>query len=254
VARATLNLKLEPRFRSVGEVVAGHEDGEAPDGMDERLRSLKWQLETEAGCTPDEMRFFFETDHHPTIMITNLLRKHKFTDMPAYDIMKRYVQNTFSSSQLQCVSPHGLSPVILGTTWLYMRGRNMSKDAYKAIMGFPADYVFPKVGRKNYSKDMRTYLSKGVIPQVAAWVYGQVLTQLGVSHPEGCDCQGCSPDEVSYHVDCPPNRIADLRFQRTQWGAARSGDLPMPPLRAQFENQDWSEVDGTPAEQEPADA
>lgn len=99
----------------------------------------------------------------------------------------------------------------------------MSESAYKRIMGFPVDYIFPEKPR-NYRKDMRTYLSKGVIPAVATWILGIMATHLGQHHPlndlrstspDPCPCRSCT--RSGYDITIGPYEIADFRFPRKLW-------------------------------------
>jgi len=77
--------------------------------------------------------------------------------------------------------------------------------------------VFPE-GRRNYRKQMRTFLSKGVIPAVATWILGQVANHLGETHPRGCTCHGCG--DGAYELSIKPNEIVDFRINRKDWKKA----------------------------------
>lgn len=221
-----LALSLYPRWETVGQRIAGHEEGPAVENCDQLLARFQQRLREEACCNDADMAHLFgKTDpHHRTTGVVNVLRERKWPNADREDVFLMHV-GTFSTGQLCYIDPAGLAPCLLGTSWWYANGRNMSQAAYKRIMGFPADYEF---GR--WTNAMRTYLSKGVIPQVAQWVLGQITRHLGEQHIKNCECQGCEPGGMdqddfpvrSYNLTVPPDHIADFRFKGT--GPSRTGD------------------------------
>jgi site-specific DNA-cytosine methylase len=83
----------------------------------------------------------------------------------------------FTSGQPSVLAEGGFAPVLLGSSlWVY-RGRVMPEEGYKAIMGFPPDYIFPDGAVRAH---IRTFLSKGVCPPVATWILANVRSHLGV--------------------------------------------------------------------------
>jgi site-specific DNA-cytosine methylase len=215
-----LALSLYPRWETVGQRIAGHEEGPAIENCDVLLERFQKRLREEACCDESDMQHLFgKTEpHHRTTGVVNVLMERKWPDANREEVFLMHV-GTFSTGQLCYINPDGLAPCLLGTSWWYTNGRNMSQAAYKRVMGFPADYEF---GR--WTNAMRTYLSKGVIPQVAEWVLGQITQHLGERHRDGCTCQGCTltASDKGYHLAVPPNHIADFRFKGT--GPSRTGD------------------------------
>jgi site-specific DNA-cytosine methylase len=111
----------------------------------------------------------------------------------------------FTSAQPSILAPGGFAPVLLGSSlWVY-NGHALHEEEYKAIMGFPVDYVFPE----DRGHGMRTYLSKGVCPPVATWVLDNVRRHLGLE-------QG-SPltDDDGYVKIVRPNMIGSFRPSKT---------------------------------------
>ena len=228
---------LQPRFQTVREVVDGHEDGPSPAGMDEALDKLKRRFakaehlgEDEgdvrglgAGLTPEQMQYVFFNEHgheknHGT-SVDDVLWKLKFKDQDRWDVCKKYVTK-YASGAMIFLNPDGAAPVLLGGSWWYLHGRNLSEKAYKRIMGFPADYGYPEQGR--YRAEMRTYLSKGVMPPVAAWILDQVTQHLGWSDgnilPSDPDP---TIDVKPYVIEVEQNNIADFRYSRSHFGESR---------------------------------
>lgn len=206
VARERLSLTLKPSWMTVREAVDGHEDGPAPGNLDKLLTELRERFINEVGCTPIDMDYFFNEQDppHRTIGIMRLFQERMFPEDDLWTVSRDYI-GTFSSGAMCYLNPNGLSPTILGSTWLYYRGRNLSETGYKLLMGFPSDYVFPGGTRRQ----MRMFLSKGVIPQVAAWVYSQIESHLN-GWPDGL--------APGYHIEIDPGQLADFRIRKSDWG------------------------------------
>lgn len=220
-AHETLDLLLRPTWTSVGEAVRGHENGPAPVAIDGWFEQLKTDLIMSQNLTEDDLTFLFRTPR-PSIGLVTLAQARFWPDEMLPQVFKRVksVRNgsTFMSSQLRILSPDGLAPTVLADSWFCLNDKTLSEAGYKLLMGFPFNYRFPETP-KNYRKDMRSYLSKGVIPSVAAWVLGQLMTHLGERHRPGCPCHGgCNHSYGdSYRLACEPDRIADFRFHKKHW-------------------------------------
>lgn len=121
------------------------------------------------------------------------VQKKFFPNLDKGVVCRRHV-SPFTSGQPSILAPGGYSPVLLGSSvWVY-NGQPVTEEGYKAIMGFPVDYVFPT--DKNYS--MRTYLSKGVCPPVATWILDNIRMHLGL--PSGSDfTKGVGYEKVIEH-------------------------------------------------------
>ena len=223
---------LYPKFKTIRQVV-GELTGPSPAGLDEELAKLKHRFKTEAGCTDGEIEAMFNYNVQEMESIDGLLWERKFNNEVRWDVCKRYVTK-YASSAMVCLNPDGFCPVLLGSSWWHMDGRNMSEVGYKRLMGFPDDYVFPEgnTRKENYRADMRTYLSKGVMPPIAAWVLRNSLTHLGWkrSTVDGLPAElsgetlsaNSSPSTVEpYIIECAPNQIADFRIRKKTWGEQR---------------------------------
>lgn len=128
----------------------------------------------------------------------------------------------FTSGQPSVLAEGGFAPVLLGSSlWIY-RGKAMPEEGYKAIMGFPPDYIFPD----GYSRHhIRTFLSKGVCPPVATWILANVRTHLG------------TPTETAFNQarlhdkTIEPGRIASFKPAKTTMldalGDMQRYDLPV---------------------------
>ena len=211
---------LKPRFETVRSVV-GKMVGPSPAGLDEELQKLKNRFIEEAGCTPDEIRQIFETNVEEMESVDGRLHALKFKDQVRWDVCKQYVTK-YASSAMVHLAPDGLCPVLLGSSGWYMDSRNLSEVAYKRLMGFPDEYVFPEgdSGRKkdNYRIDMRTYLSKGVMPPIATWVLENSLTHLGALPRKEYVSAAGQLKPFQYNLEIGPDFIADFRIRKKTWG------------------------------------
>lgn len=212
---------LLPRWQNVRHAVEGYMDGPAPAGLDEALEKLKRRFIEEAGCTTEDLEYIFANPEEME-SVDGRLHERKFKDQVRWEVCKRYVTK-YASGAMVLLAPRGLSPVLLGGSWWFMDGRNLSETAYKRLMGFPADYVFPEgdTGRKkdNYRIDMRTYLSKGVMPPVATFILENAIGHLGGLPLDYAPRH--TGQDGAYELEIGPNFIADFRFRKKDWGAAK---------------------------------
>jgi site-specific DNA-cytosine methylase len=232
VANPTIELRLTPHYQTVSEVVDGYLDGPAPHGLDRYVDRYRQRFIEEVGCTPAEISYLFDEQDppHKTMLVGAALWDLKFKrpdSKPAdRDAMFEKYIGGFDSASMCYLDPNGLAPVLLGQSWWYYRGRNLSETGYKRLMGFPADYTFPDKP-KNHHRNMRTYLSKGVMPPIAQWVLEEAAVALGF-RPR------TATTEPTYMISCEPNRVADFRIRRKDW-YERHAHNNLPPLRNQEE-------------------
>lgn len=226
VAPDVMPFTLTPRYHTVSEVITGHEDGPAPGNLERLLEVQKQRLIDEAKCTPEEMAFFFEPQEppHPTIALGNLLWEKKFKQPDSFpeerwEVFQDYIGG-FASGTMVHLGPDDIAPVLMGGSFWYYNGRCVSETGFKRIAGFPADYIFPESPR-NLRKDMRTGLSKGVMPPIAAWILEQVGRHTNMRALT-------EPSVPSYHLECQPNHIVDFRIRKKDW---RTRHEELPPLR-----------------------
>lgn len=220
LAPPTMRWTLSPRWTKVKDVITGYEDGPSPGNLEELLQSLRARL-LDPELVPEVLtaeqmdRLFLPQDpHHKTCGIAKVMRTEFFPDDLIEDIQRLYLGNSFSSGQMCFLDPESLAGTLLGSTWWYCNGRNLSEAGYKRIMGFPHDYIFPE-SKPNFRRNMRTFLSKGVIPAVAQWILGQIATHIGVEHRQDCTCHAHGKKQYVYDIE--PNEIADFRYKRGAW-------------------------------------
>lgn len=226
-ARPNIQLTLQPRWQTVGEAVHGLEDGPSAGNQDVLLDRQKVRLIRDVGLTDAEMSFLFDPQNppHKTTSLGKVLWDMKFKKPDSkpqdrLDMFKNYIGG-FSSGVVVFVDPNGLCPVLMGGSHWYMNGRNMSENAFKALMGFPPEYVFPERPR-NYRSQMRIYLSKGVMPPIAQWILEQAGTHLGMI------ATNRGNGTPRYELECEPNHIADFRIHKSSWDTR---EQELPPLR-----------------------
>lgn len=215
----TLHLELTPKFQTVNDVTGGYEDGRSAGNQDILLERQKARLIEEAGLSAAEMSFLFDVQDppHKTTALGTVLFNMKYKTAESkpsdrWEVFKKYIGG-FASGTMVYLDPNGLSPVLMGGSHWYMNGRNVSETAFKRIMGFPADYIFPESPR-NYRTQMRMYLSKGVMPPIAEWILEQATLHLGW---KGQARSSTDPNITPYRLEVEPDQIADFRIYKDAW-------------------------------------
>jgi site-specific DNA-cytosine methylase len=223
-----LSLTLAPKWQTVGEAVAGFEGGPSSGNQDVLLERQKAKLTDIAGLTEPEMAYLFDGTHNfgtralGAVLFDFKYRTPTSTAQDKWEMFKKYIGG-FASGTMCYLDPNGLAPVLMGGSHWYLNGRNVSETAFTRIGGFPGDYQFPETP-KNYRRQQRMYISKGVMPPVAAWILEQVTRHLGerVATPYTEEAQ------PAYRLECEPNHIADFRITKEGWKKRAEG---LPELR-----------------------
>lgn len=219
LAPPTMTWRLKPKWTRVRDAVVN--EGPSVGNTDELLAALQERL-WKKGLSRKQLDFLFQPQDppHPTAGIAKIMlanREALGLDLgdvdPIGDVQRIYIGTGFTSGQLCYINPDGLAGTLLGSSWWYCNGRNMTEASMKNIMGFPTDYVFPD-GRGSYRRNQRVYLSKGVIPHVATWILGNIATHTGMGSCKDRDCGAC---DLGYEITIQKNEIADFRFARKQW-------------------------------------
>lgn len=216
----TLHLSITPNFLTVSDAVKGWEDGRSAGNQDKLLEQQKERLRVEAALTPEEMSFYFDPQDppHPTAALGTILweqkfKKHDSKPQEKWEVFKKYIGG-FASGTMVYLDPKGVSPTLMGGSFWYLNGRCVSENAFKRIGGFPGDYIFPESPR-NFRTQMRMYISKGVMPPIAAWILEQAFTHLG----QRFDTNHLVDPAVlpRYELAVEPNHIADFRIRKSDW-------------------------------------
>lgn len=225
-APVNFTIRLVPNFKTVSEVIDDWVDGPSAGNQDKLLHEQKQRLIDEAKLTPEEMDFFFNEQDppHPTKALGTLLYETKYktpesTSFDKWDIFQKYIGG-FTSGTMVYLDPNGWAPVLMGGSFWYYKGRCVSENAFKRIMGFPGEYVFPESPR-NTRTQMRMYLSKGVMPPIAQWILEEVFAHLGLLPVRDTSAP-------HYEITCEPNHIADFRISKEGW---KDRFETLPPLR-----------------------
>lgn len=77
-----------------------------------------------------------------------------------------HLKGRFGVKLPRVLNPEQFATTILHDSSFFVFGRELYKEEYLALMGFPTDYKFPD----NTIREFRKYLSKGVCPPVAKWI------------------------------------------------------------------------------------
>lgn len=208
-AEPVMKWRLSPIFKNVGDVLDPIMPGTPLPRLDESIDKFIARLVKEAGLTSQQARACLRpkmTNAHKRKSFSLVVQERHFPNQHHKHICRQYIAN-FSSSQPSILAPWGYAPVLLGSSlWVY-EGRPVPEEGYKAIMGFPTDYVFPE---PSYRREMRKYLSKGVCPPVATWVLDNLLTHLGVEHQASPLTSGTA----AYEKDVAPSHIVSFRVSK----------------------------------------
>lgn len=213
LADPIMTWRLSPIVRTIGATLDPIHPGTVVDGLQKTIDKFIKQLTT-GPCKCGAVHGFEDAAVRADGLaelhgvkrrgFSLLVQPRFFPDLPPRSVCRLHV-SPFTSAQPSILAPGGYAPVLLGSSlWVY-RGQPVSQEGYKAIMGFPTDYVFPK--DSHYG--MRTFLSKGVCPPVATWVLDNIRMHLG--HRSG------SPFTVpgGYVKTVEPGRIASFKPGRT---------------------------------------
>jgi site-specific DNA-cytosine methylase len=236
VAAENINLTITPRFQTVQEVVEGHEDGLSAGNQEDLVERQRERFRVELNMSEDELDYYFDnpTPDYPFrvlgIPLGELVYQKRFKkpgDGPEdkQEVIWKYVGG-FGSGGVNYLDPNGCCGTVMGGSLWILNGRCVSENAFKVLMGFPASYIFPEVP-KNYRKNMRTGLSKGVMPPISRWILEQTAVHLGQA--DGLNLQ----HQDGYTLTCEPDQIADFRIRKEDW---TDRDVVLPPLR-QFDDQ-----------------
>jgi site-specific DNA-cytosine methylase len=156
----------------------------------------------------------------------------------------------YESAQVSILDPEGLAPTVMGGASWMCAGRALMAVEYKRIMGYPDDYQLPD--------DPREWLSRGVVPEVAAWLLshaiqwgrgmadedavhlnpGDVLNVSELRNPQPvCDGQGAERKTVpKTRTTVPKTRTpGQLKRRVIRRYAFALGTVPEEEVRAAFE-------------------
>jgi site-specific DNA-cytosine methylase len=238
VATENVTFTIAPQFQTTQEVVTGHEDGPSAGDQEKLVATQKERFRTELGMNDEELSYYFGNTKpdYPFrtlgIPLGELLYQKRFKkpeDFPEdkQEIIWKYVGG-FGSGGMNYLNPDGCCNTVMGGSLWILNGRCVSETAFKVLMGFPADYEFPETP-KNYRKNMRTGLSKGVMPPISRWILEQTAVHLGQTD----NLHLLHQERPAYSLVCEPDMIADFRIRKEDW---LDRDKALPPLR-QFDDQ-----------------
>lgn len=205
--------RLTPHITTIGATLDPIHPGTPIDGLDKSVDKFVRRLTSDT-CICGVPHGFDEAEVRSIGLATLegykrrgfslLIQPRFFPEEEPKSVCRRHV-SPFTSGQPSVLAPGGFAPVLLGSSlWIY-RGQPVSQEGYKAIMGFPTDYVFPKDGHYG----MRTFLSKGVCPPVATWILDNLRQHVFGTAPATEFTQGAGYEKV-----VQAGRIASFRPSR----------------------------------------
>lgn len=233
-APKNMTLTIKPNFQTVSEVVDDWTDGLSA-GDQEVLLGRQIERMSDCGCDEKELGYFFndQTPHHYGPLFKAIIAKrHPKLKREDRDTMwLAYMGGGWGEGSMFYLHPDKYAPVLLGQSHWYYRGRNLSENAFKRIMGFPGDYVFPEGPSR---RNLRQMLSKGVMPPIATWLCEQIDLHL----KEQSQTATIGRD---YQIEVAPGQFADFRIKRSDWDNRKR---ILPPLKQVTddlaENADWA--------------
>jgi site-specific DNA-cytosine methylase len=216
LANPTMTWRLSPVVRTVGAVlnpievntpIAGHRN--TVDKFIRKLTTDTCICGTAHGFDEQEIRSIGlrHLTGHKRQGFAALIQPKFFPTEDFRQVCRLHV-SPFTSAQPSVLAEGGFTPVLLGSSlWVY-KSEVVSQEGYKAIMGFPTDYVFPP--DKHYG--LKTFLSKGVCPPVATWVLDNLRQHLGeaAGSPLTRDDAYVKMVEPGHIVSFRPGRMAIL--------------------------------------------
>ena len=166
---AAIPIGLNPRLRALGQMMCEAEPGEI-DPWAQRQFERQNTLFVKRGLTRTQIEKCWSGDEDSGFghLQNILIRVLGLSGADTHDVAKKYcVGGSFQSSTIRVLNPAEFAPVVMSSSCFYAAGeRPLGVNEYKALAGFPRDYLF--LGKD--AKKFREYLSKGVCPAVAAWL------------------------------------------------------------------------------------
>ncbi len=160
-----------PTFRAIGQVL-DLDNLEEPSVRIGRYLGEQVEKFKKNGLTKRQIEAIFSGEEgygH----LQSILKKYLGLRENLQEIVRQYcVAGPFLSNTMSLLNPAGFSPVLLATAlWCVPDGKMLADDDYKAIMGFPRDYLFQGRAEEKF----REFLSRGICPPVAAWLLTWLL-------------------------------------------------------------------------------
>lgn len=214
-ASEEMTWKLAPRVVTVGATLDAIATHTPIDGLAKSVEKFVGRLSYKGPCIcgvdhqfdPVEVRavgLAHQTGYKRTGF--SALIQPRFFPEEDYKAVCRTHVSPFTSGQPSVLAEGGYTPVLLGSSlWVY-RQQPVSHEGYRAIMGFPTDYIMPL--DKHYG--VRTFLSKGVCPPRATWVLDNLRQHLGL--PAGSPLTR----DGGYVKVCTPGHIVSFRPGRNE--------------------------------------
>ena len=203
----TMIWRLQPKMTTIGATVDSLLPGTPFEDEAERLE--KYVRKLGVGCICGADHGISREDVH-AVALSHLMGHKRlgfgvrlapfFPGVDPKSICRSHVSR-FTSGQPSVLAESSWAPVLLGTSFWIYRGRPLPQEAYKAIMGFPTDYVFPP----DTHYGVRTFLSKGVCPPVATWILDNVRMHFGEASASPFTAAG------GYAKTVQPGHIASFR-------------------------------------------
>ena len=233
-APSNMTLTIKPNFQTVSEVIDGYTEGPSAGKQDEWL-DRQIERMRDCGCDEKELDYFFQPHsppHSGWLFNTILNKRHPNAKRSERSSLRlAYMGTGWNENTMYYLHPEGVALTLLGQSHWYYDGRNLSEDAFKRIMGFPANYVFPDGPARN---NMKQLLSKGVMPPIATWLCEQIDLHLR-------EIEQHAQAGRHYQVTMEPGQFADFRIKKSDW---EQRNVTLPPLRQTredlAENTDWA--------------
>lgn len=201
-----------PRFQFVRDVLDVNDPGPVDDSLGRDFDRLRANLKKNAGYSPSKIDKLLTGGlgygFVPWVVAEEKGRLACGSKSPKWPKLREICQWShdlcpFESPWYRILSPDSCANVLMGNSHWISEGRQLGLNEYKAVMGFPREYVFPD----KFFRHTRMYLSKGVCPPIATWVLQQTIANL--------------TDQVKWNerwsIELESGETADYRIQKKEY-------------------------------------
>lgn len=208
-------LHHRPKFRTVGETLEGIKPGDTIPGVERDFQKWTERLK-EHGISLKRVLAQDACGSIPWLAARHLGWTEGETSKSKveYRFVEKYGFSKFSSAWSIKLNPGGFTPTLMATSNWWVDDRPLTRPEYCALAGFPTSYKFDK------PRETQAYLSRGVAPPVARWIYRQLVMNL-----EGTFKPSQVQQVTDQAVHLGPGEVADFRVSRKELKQKKLFDL-----------------------------
>ena len=191
------------RFKSIGTMLEEQEPVDYVEEFDPKILeqvSIQRDKLKAKGLTPRVIDEILEGEDYG--YLAAILKRYLGSEDTVFQVAKDWChKGSYLCSSMRLLDPEKPAVTLLYDSWWWYKTRIPTIPEMKAIMGFPRNYIFP--GR--YATKYREYLSRGVCPPVAVWLWKNIVANLNGKPLRG---------KVEW--PCAPGQIADFNVKKKE--------------------------------------